>query len=120
MSFGFVRSDQDDRRSVNVSVGTQTVVNVGQTTARPPALPEGFDIADAFQAVERGGGRELRDGWARAGNAAWTANAFVDTNVTAPLVRVSYTQPPASPQGPPSAFAQFNYDIASGQVTRVR
>ncbi len=119
MSFSFVRLDQDDRRSVNVSVGTQTVVNVGQISARPPALPEAFDIAAAFQVVERGGGREVRDGWARAGNAAWTANAFV-MNDAAPSVRVDYVQLATTPQAPAAAFASFRYDLATGQVTRTR
>jgi hypothetical protein len=118
MSFSFARSDQDDRRSVNVSVGAQTVVNIGQTSARPPALPEAFDIVAAFQAVERGGGREVREGWVRAGHAAWTARAFV-VNDAAPLVRVEYAQLAPIQFAPPAAFAQFNYDLASGRITRL-
>jgi peptide/nickel transport system permease protein len=118
MTFSFMRSDQDDRRSVNVLVGAQTVVNVGQTSARLPALPESFDIVGAFQAVERGGGREVRDGWARAGNAAWSANATI-VNDAAPHVRTDYRLAPTTPQGPPAAFASFTYDLASGRITRV-
>ena len=73
VSYGFQRSDQDDRRVVNIGFGSRPGATIGQTTVRLTPLPDNFDLVAIFATVEARGGRELRDGWARAGNPLATA-----------------------------------------------
>jgi len=116
MFYAFMRSDQDDRRTVSVSFGERSQVSVGQTTVRPTPLPETSDVPSVFALVETMGGRQVREGWAREGTPQWTASAFIIAQVgSAPFVRVEYLR-----AFPLQGGAEFRYDIATGQVTRTR
>jgi len=116
--FSFMRSDQDDRRSVGISFGERSGVSIGQTSVRPPALPQDFDITVAFRTVEAAGGRAVRDDWARLGNPFWTASAVVVTQPEgAPFIRVDYLLSTPQQSSPPT-IASFRYELATKQVTR--
>jgi len=116
--FSFVRSDQDDRRSVTVSFGDRSGVNVAQVTARPPSLPDDIDIEKVFRSVDDSGGRGVREEWSRAGNPAWQANlSVVSAGQGAPFVRIDYLQS-TTPNAPPR-IATFRYDLVTGTVTRL-
>ena len=117
VSYGFQRSDQDDRRVANVGFGTRPGVNIGQVSVRQSALPASFDLVAVFAAVEAAGGKDLRDGWARAGNLAWNASAFVVSQPGfTPFVQIDYTQPFITQQ----PGTTFRYDIATRQITKTR
>jgi len=116
--FSFVRSDQDDRRSVTVSFGERSGVTIAQVSLRPASLPEDLVLAVAFKSVEDFGGRAVREEWSSSGNSGWQANmSVVSAPQTPAFVRVDYLQSTTANAAP--RIATFRYDIATRTVTRV-
>ena len=120
VTYNFSRSDQDDRRVVNIGYGDfgafANVVNIGTVSSRAQALGDSFDLLEVFNAVEASGGRDVRAGWAAAGAPPWSASAlavFVNSHWS---VTVDYSQPFPAPQ----PGASFVYDLATRQITRTR
>ncbi len=111
--YGFMRSDlPGDRRLASVWFGERAGTFVGTLGERPAALPAAVDLQAAFDAVERHGGRELREGWERdAPRRFWSANASALVQSGRVVVLVSYFPG----QG---AAVTFSYDVATGAVTR--
>jgi hypothetical protein len=119
--FAFVRSDLvSDTRVANLGYGffgsgdiTTGQVNVGTSGVREPPLDSRIDLPAAFAAIERDGGRALREQWSAEGLNDWTANAQSAVADGRTLVVITYFQP--GQRGPGTTF---RYDIATGRVER--
>ena len=116
--YTFVRADlPTDRRTAAIGFGAfaqaGVSANVGSTTLRGTPIGAAIDLESAFSAVEAGGGRALREDWARAGTPQWSATADVGIEGVVSAVRVRYG-------GPERQSATFTYDIATGRVERTQ
>lgn len=114
--YWFVRADlANDLRVATTGSGSDgSQVFVGSSSVRQPPLPAGFDIEEAFRAVERAGGAALREQWSREGAADWGANANTGVRELRLVVVVRYIRA----QGTTTAI--FEYDVASGDVRRTQ
>jgi peptide/nickel transport system permease protein len=114
ITYSFVRPDlANDTRTVGVTYGDSGGRNgafVGNTNPRQQPLTAAVDIEAAFAAVERSGGADARAPLGK----DWAANASTQTITGRLQVFVSYLPQNAG------AIATFTYDVATGQITRMR
>jgi peptide/nickel transport system permease protein len=116
--YTFIRADLPaDRRTAFVGFGAfaqaGVSASVGSSTVRGTPLGVAIDLEAVFAAVEAGGGRTLREDWARDGASQWSATADIGIDGATSFVRVVYG-------APPSRQATFRYDLASGRVERTQ
>jgi peptide/nickel transport system permease protein len=117
--FAFMRSDQqNDTRVANVGYGLFGPTNiatgqvfVGSASARQPPLDSTPDLPAAFAAVEREGGRALREQWVGEGTSEWSASAQAPGDGRTTSVVVGYFRPVG-------ASVTFRYDTVTGRVER--
>jgi peptide/nickel transport system permease protein len=113
LRYSFMRADSTaDRRLV--FVGSSGPVTIGSTTPDQRPLPRSVDVEGAFRSVELGGGKAVRDEWARTGPADWFANASIELRDGKLSVFVTYQQQPGT------GVATFRYDVVTGSVDRTR